>query len=97
LSRQGLSDNSPAIYRWVSGCYGALVRAIGFATLRNATEDEILPRPCFDLVPTSFCGWVECSVDVDALTGPSDKSLGYYQKSLSGQNILSPQLPIKLL
>jgi len=43
-------DNSPAIYRWVSGRRAPVVRAIDFATLRNATEDEILPRPCFDLV-----------------------------------------------
>jgi len=45
----GFLYNSPAIYRWVSDRWKALVRAVDFAVLRNATEDEILPRPCFDL------------------------------------------------
>ncbi len=52
----GTFDNSPVIYRWVWGCCGAFVRAIGFVTQRNVTEDETVPRPCFDLGPTPTDG-----------------------------------------
>jgi len=53
----GRLDNSPAIYRWDLGYCGAIGRAFGVATQRNMTEDEIKPRPCFDLVHTPTIGW----------------------------------------
>ncbi len=53
----GTLDNSPAIYRWDSGCRSAIGRAIGVATQWSMTEDEIKPRPCFDLVCTPTNGW----------------------------------------